>query len=101
VQTFLRHSVYLLHAQSISDPQSQGMESKFMNPHPPSARLQEEECDTGLFVYYFIILACIFCAPFVFSHSTWWDLSNFSKMALCKITVHTSTHLLLNFIILV
>jgi hypothetical protein len=73
-----------------------------MNPHPPSAaRLQEEVCDTGLFVFYFIILVSIFCAPFVFSHSTWWDLSNFSKMAHCKITVHMSKHLLLNFIILV
>jgi hypothetical protein len=90
VQIYLRHSVYLLHAQSISDPQSQRMENKFMNPLPPSARLQEEVCDTGLFVFYFIILACIFCAPFVFAHSAWWDLSNFSEMAHCKVTVHMS-----------
>jgi len=72
-----------------------------MNPHPISARLQEEVCDTGLFVFYFIIFVCILCAPFVFSHSTGWDLSNFSKTAHCRITVHMSKHLLLNFIILV
>lgn len=63
MQTYLRHGVYLLHAQSISDPQSQRMEQKLMNPHPPSARPQEEVCDAGLFVSYLIILVCIFCAP--------------------------------------
>jgi hypothetical protein len=77
------------------------MEQKFMNPHSPSARLQEEVCDTGLFVFYFIVLVCIFCASIVFPHSTCWDLSNFSKMAHCKIIVHMSRHLLLNFVILV
>ena len=74
VQTNLRHSVHLLHVQSISDPQPERMESKFMNPLRPSTRLQEEVCDTGLFVCYLIILICIFCAAFVFSHSTKWDL---------------------------
>ena len=33
-----------------------------MNALPPSARLQDEVFDTGVFVFYIIILVCIFCA---------------------------------------
>lgn len=51
VQTHLRYSVYLLLAESISDPQSQRMESKTLNPHLPSVRLQDEVIDTGMFIF--------------------------------------------------